>query len=141
MSTTTTTEPRHLALPSEEELAEAGAAVDAAISALGEIRWRLNHFFALEERPRPDGKGGMAFTKEDGNFDTFDVPTLEDIGRLFIFCRDINNRLMEIDEYLEGWKTPYGESVSMTEVVEWLDVVRTAGKDGVVVSGSGGDDA
>ncbi len=132
----TAMERRHLALPDDEDLDAALSYLDDAIEALGHVAFRLGEFHDLQEEPG----GGMMFTNSHRQApETFDVPTLEQIGKLFVFGKHVERKLTELDEYVEELKSYDGSRVSPSfeDMVEWLDVVRKAGRDGTVVRDEG----
>lgn len=134
------TEQRHLTLPTDGELDAAREALSKAITAVAHIAFRLRSFYDLEEAG--DGRGA-AFRGSGVPPETFEVPTLERIGALFLFGMDVERRLEELDEYYGGINAPDGAELrpSFRYLVEWLDVVRTAGGSGRVFRGEeDGDD-
>jgi hypothetical protein len=126
MSTTTET---HLALPTEADLEAARAALQEAVNRVGKVRFFLDDFFRLEELG--ERGSGMYVSGDAPAYESFDVPSLEDVGRLFVFEQDVVRLLAEIEEDIVG-RDDDPERARFSDVVSWLDVVRQAGGDGRV---------
>ncbi len=125
----TAMEQRHLSLPTDEELDAARLALSEAIDRLGSVVWNLGRFYKLEEVL--DGEG-MYFTDPDLAFETYEVPTLERIGALFLFWQDVMRQVNEIEENIEAVKAPDGREISPSfeDLIGWLALVRRIGGNG-----------
>jgi BMFP domain-containing protein YqiC len=123
-STATTETKRHLSLPNAAKLDELIHDLGELEARFASVRIAIDNYYALQDA----GVGRSVYVdNSDRHFpleiDTFDVPTLEDIGRLFLFEHDAQQLLGDVAHSLE--------SIAGHKLA-WLDLVREAGASGRV---------